>query len=85
MLKFILYVVIGIVALFLASCIHIFKALRMGYSIETIRSVLDLDSVYERTNIARIILGLLIWPIRLIQFIMAQEDYFMLYEEAESK
>lgn len=73
------YILIGFVSTFVAALIHVIKAMKMGYNVIEYWN----DHPVSSGCWPHIVVGLLIWPIRLIQFIMSIDDLYIAYEEYE--
>lgn len=73
------YTLIGLVSSFVAALIHIITAMKMGYKVIEYWN----DHPVSNGCWPHILVGILIWPIRLIQFIMRIDDWYIAYEEYE--
>lgn len=73
------YTLIGFVSIFVAALIHINTAMKMGYKVIEYWN----DHPVPNGCWPRFLVGVLIWPIRLIQFIMCIDDLYIAYEEYE--
>ena len=89
----IIYLIVGIVTILALSVVHMVRAITRGYSIETIATVhMKMNSDFisscnKSSVIAKYVWGILIWPIRAVQFIIDEEKYMSMYkhyEETES-
>lgn len=76
MLGIILYYIIGIGVTLAACYVHVIVAESRGYNVDP-----------ERVNIEGhnlpTIIGLTIWPIQLIRFMVEQDKYYQCYEKKE--
>ena len=73
------YILIGFVSAFVAALIHIITAINMGYKVIEYWN----DHTVSNECWPHVLVGMLIWPIRLIQFVMSIDDLYMAYEEYE--
>lgn len=89
LLYVLIYLIIGIMAISTLVIIHMVRAIRRGYNIETIYTVhIELNrGLWSSCNkprcIARYILGVIIWPIRCVQFLRNDEQYMNMYKHYE--
>ena len=74
------YLVTGYLLIFMASLIHVCIALKLGYDSMLIRSKME-DIVKKNLTVFNFIIGSIIWPKRLIQFIRSQKELFNIYNQ----
>ena len=78
------YFGIGIIAIFVVSLIHVTTAIRRGYDIDIINKIVwDINK--ESGTPDRFVLGWIIWPIRLMQFIRDMDSLYEAYDQFESE
>lgn len=80
LLYLLVYLCIGVILTIAMSIIHMIKAIRKGYDIDTINQAIN-RALLNQISKGRVICGLLIWPIRLIEFIDYQKYLFNLYNQ----
>lgn len=83
-----LWMLVGLLVIMGCVTIHVIDALKRGYSIETVSELSNLTSAsmegWSKTHIfIAFMWGLLIWPIRLIEFTMQLEDIYEMYDWIE--
>ena len=84
LLYLLLYVIMGVISVLTASTIHVCKAYKRGYNSYVIERMIERmmnDYKSEHSFIIGFVIGLFIWPIRIIQLIMNEKYVFEFYEE----
>ena len=78
MLYLLIYLIVGVVLAFVMATIHFIKARKLGYEIDTINTV---AKEYNRSKLSILgfIIGLLLWPIRLVLFKKTEYELMFLY------
>ena len=86
---FLIYLIAGLVIMYVTACIHLYKAYCMGYDLDLIGDYFKNGIKNECSNIAimmlKIMYGWLLWPVRLTQFLLDQDWYFNEYSKLEVK
>ena len=78
---FILYMFMGLVSFILTSIVHIIRAVKKGYDINTVNIVVNrVVSKHGTMVVVKFIVGLIVWPIRFIKFMHEQKYLFNQYE-----
>ena len=79
-LKLMLWMVLGFCVIYVSAFVHLFRAEMKGYD-AICWWVRTTPPVYESSNIVLLfILGLMIWPIRLYEFVSSIPQYYEQYE-----
>ena len=80
MLEIIVYLITGFAALYLVAKVHIVRGEMKGYDVIGYwKRILKKISYNNGHNIMLLVLGVIIWPVRIIQFLLNEEEYFELY------
>lgn len=79
-----IYLIVGCVVIAVVSVKHVMTAAEKGNDWETIAAVQRKVNHELDHAVVRFIFGLLIWPVRIAQYLRYQDAYFELYESIHS-
>jgi hypothetical protein len=82
MLYLLIWIVVGLIAIFATAGIHLWTAEKMGYkALEWWDNYTpNLYASYTGNLPLDVMIGVLIWPVRIIQFSLNLKDYFSMYD-----
>ena len=85
MLKLIVYLIVGYVTIFCAMLIHLIRAESKGYAAIDWWDKNNPIQMYDATGttVIRFLFGIMIWPIRVIQFLTSISDLYELYDHKQ--
>lgn len=76
-----IYFIMGLFYTLEVAILHIHKATKMGYDLEIITDVLSGELTKESHLAINTLFGFIVYPIRIIQFLINQDKYFDMYDE----
>ena len=76
----VLWLVLGIASIGIAAVAHVILAEKRGYEALKFWGEVELEKISTREVVVKIIFGLLIWPVGLINFMMDLPKYYDMYE-----
>lgn len=81
MLEILNYLASGIIILIASAAIHIVRAEKKGYkALKWWTSNLPINALENKFFISYLIVCLIVWPIKVIRFLMHVSEYYRLYE-----